>query len=219
MTDQTSPIELYYWPTPNGWKISIMLEELGIPYNVNYVNIGAGDQFEPEFLKIAPNNRMPAIIDPEGPDGKPDGSDVGSRIKYNRNSDVSILAHEMGHAVGQRTDTGRIINNLRRNPKLTAAIGAAAGLVPLGVAMANEGDDEYTTAALGALALHSPTIIDEALASKNALAMMNTAGIRASLGQRGLLAGALMSYMAAPIATASLGTAIGNQFDEEPAPM
>jgi GST-like protein len=71
MTDQTSPVELYYWPTPNGWKISIMLEELGIPYNVNYVNIGAGDQFEPEFLKIAPNNRMPAIIDPEGPDDKP----------------------------------------------------------------------------------------------------------------------------------------------------
>ncbi len=70
MTDQKQPIELYYWPTPNGWKISIMLEELGIPYDIKYVNIGAGDQFEPDFLKIAPNNRMPAIIDPEGPDGK-----------------------------------------------------------------------------------------------------------------------------------------------------
>jgi GST-like protein len=71
MTTQTKPIELYYWPTPNGWKISIMLEELGIPYEVKYVNIGKGEQFEPSFLKIAPNNRMPAIIDPEGPDGKP----------------------------------------------------------------------------------------------------------------------------------------------------
>lgn len=67
----TKPIELYYWPTPNGWKISIMLEELGIPYEVKYVNIGKGEQFEPDFLKIAPNNRMPAIIDPDGPDGKP----------------------------------------------------------------------------------------------------------------------------------------------------
>ena len=67
----TAPIELYYWPTPNGWKISIALEEMGLPYDLNLVNIGAGDQFEPEFLKIAPNNRMPAIIDPEGPDGKP----------------------------------------------------------------------------------------------------------------------------------------------------
>lgn len=71
VNQQNAPIELYYWPTPNGWKISIMLEELGVPYEIKYVNIGAGDQFEPEFLKIAPNNRMPAIIDPQGPDGKP----------------------------------------------------------------------------------------------------------------------------------------------------
>ena len=67
----TKPIELYYWPTPNGWKISIMLEELGVPYEVKYVNIGKGEQFEPDFLKIAPNNRMPAIIDPDGPGGEP----------------------------------------------------------------------------------------------------------------------------------------------------
>jgi len=71
MTTQTKPIELYYWPTPNGWKIKIMLEELGVTYVVKYVNIGKGEQFEPSFLKIAPNNRMPAIVDPEGPDGKP----------------------------------------------------------------------------------------------------------------------------------------------------
>ena len=71
MTQQTKPIELHYWPTPNGWKITIMLEELGVPYEVKYVNIGKGEQFEPSFLKIAPNNRMPAIVDPEGPDGKP----------------------------------------------------------------------------------------------------------------------------------------------------
>jgi GST-like protein len=68
---QTKPIEVYYWPTPNGWKITIFLEEAGIPYVIKYVNIGKGEQFEPSFLAIAPNNRMPAIIDPEGPDGKP----------------------------------------------------------------------------------------------------------------------------------------------------
>jgi GST-like protein len=56
-------IDLYYWPTRNGWKISILLEELGLPYDVKYVNIGRGDQFEPEFLEISPNNRMPAIVD------------------------------------------------------------------------------------------------------------------------------------------------------------
>ncbi len=72
MTDtRTKPIELYFWPTPNGWKASIMLEELGIPYEVKLVNIGKGEQFAPDFLAIAPNNRMPAIIDPEGPDGAP----------------------------------------------------------------------------------------------------------------------------------------------------
>lgn len=65
------PIELFYWPTPNGWKVTIALEEMGLPYNINLIDIGAGDQFKPEFLKIAPNNRMPAIIDPEGPDGDP----------------------------------------------------------------------------------------------------------------------------------------------------
>lgn len=64
-------IDLFYWPTPNGWKISIALEEMGLPYNLHLINIGAGDQFKPEFLKIAPNNRMPAIIDPDGPDGAP----------------------------------------------------------------------------------------------------------------------------------------------------
>ena len=71
MPAQTAPIELYYWPTPNGWKITILLEELGVPYEVKYVNIGKGEQFEPDFLKIAPNNRMPAIIDPEGPGDQP----------------------------------------------------------------------------------------------------------------------------------------------------
>ena len=68
---QNRPIELHYWPTPNGWKITIMLEELGAPYEVRYVNIGKGEQFTPEFLAIAPNNRIPAIVDPDGPDGAP----------------------------------------------------------------------------------------------------------------------------------------------------
>ena len=58
-------IDVYYWPTPNGWKISIMLEECGLPYRLVPVNIGTGEQFKPEFLKISPNNRMPAIVDDE----------------------------------------------------------------------------------------------------------------------------------------------------------
>src|SRR5215813_13974638 len=65
------PIELYYWPTPNGWKISIMLEECGLPYVVRPVDISKGEQFSPQFLAIAPNNRIPAILDPNGPGGRP----------------------------------------------------------------------------------------------------------------------------------------------------
>ncbi len=61
-------IDLYYWPTPNGHKITMFLEEVGLPYTIHPVNIGAGDQFKPDFLKIAPNNRMPAIVD-HAPDG------------------------------------------------------------------------------------------------------------------------------------------------------
>jgi GST-like protein len=62
-------IDLYYWPTPNGWKISIALEEMGLPYAVKPVNIGRGEQFEPAFLAISPNNRMPAIVDHDPPGG------------------------------------------------------------------------------------------------------------------------------------------------------
>ena len=64
-------IDLYYWPTPNGWKISIALEEMNLPHTTHFINIGAGDQFDPAFLKIAPDKRMPAITDPNGLDGAP----------------------------------------------------------------------------------------------------------------------------------------------------
>src|SRR5437868_13069299 len=64
-------IALYTWATPNGHKISIMLEELGVPYQAHPVDINKGEQFAPAFLKIAPNNRIPAIIDPDGPGGHP----------------------------------------------------------------------------------------------------------------------------------------------------
>ncbi len=64
-------IDLYTWSTPNGRKVSVMLEECGLPYRVHTVNIGTGEQFKPEFLAINPNNRIPAIVDPQGPEGKP----------------------------------------------------------------------------------------------------------------------------------------------------
>ncbi len=74
-------IDLYYWPTPNGHKITIFLEETGTPYTIIPVNIGAGDQFKPEFLEISPNNRMPAIVDHAPADSGP--ADIGIRVRSN----------------------------------------------------------------------------------------------------------------------------------------
>lgn len=71
MSHASKPIDLYFWPTPNGYKITIMFEETGLPYAVLPVNISKGEQFKPEFLAISPNNRMPAIVDPDGPGGAP----------------------------------------------------------------------------------------------------------------------------------------------------
>ncbi len=83
MTTQTKPIDLYYAATPNGRKITIMLEELGVPYKVHPVSIGRGDQFKPEFLAISPNNKIPAIVDPEGPEDAPISVfESGAILKY-----------------------------------------------------------------------------------------------------------------------------------------
>ena len=65
----TKPIDLYFWPTPNGWKIAIALEEMGLPYALKPVNIGKGEQFGAAFMAISPNNKIPAIVDHDGPDG------------------------------------------------------------------------------------------------------------------------------------------------------
>lgn len=83
VTQQTKPIDLYYFPTPNGHKVSILLEELGVPYVVHPIHIGKGDQFSPDFLAISPNNKIPAILDPEGPDGEPISVfESGAILKY-----------------------------------------------------------------------------------------------------------------------------------------
>ncbi len=71
MTEQHSPIQFYSFPTPNGQKIGIALEEFELPYDYHSVHIGRNEQFAPEFLAISPNNKIPAIVDPQGPDGEP----------------------------------------------------------------------------------------------------------------------------------------------------
>ncbi len=143
------------------------------------------------------------------PDGKP--VDV---FHYNPNASAEILAHEMGHAVTRKTDVGSKFHNARMNKKLGLAIAIASGTLPVGAAIMTPGDDDYDEAILGTMALVSPTIINEALPTKNAFAMMKDAGMPANMGQKARLAGALLSYIGAPLISGSVGTAIGNQFDE-----
>lgn len=83
MTEQTKPIAVYSFPTPNGKKITVMLEELGVPYTHHLVHIGKDEQFAHDFLKISPNNKIPAIVDPEGPGGEPISIfESGAILKY-----------------------------------------------------------------------------------------------------------------------------------------
>mgnify|MGYP001285846878 CR=1 FL=1 len=90
-------IDLYYAPTPNGHKITIALEELGLPYNLKRVNLGTGDQFAPEFLAISPNNRIPAIVDNDGFDGKPVSIfETGAILIYLAEKTGKLMPEEAG---------------------------------------------------------------------------------------------------------------------------
>ena len=88
-------IDLYFWPTPNGWKVSIALEEFGLPYRTHLVDISAGDQHTDAFLAISPNGKMPAIVDPDGPTARPSRS-----LKAGRSCNIS-RARPAGMAAGR----------------------------------------------------------------------------------------------------------------------
>ena len=101
-------IDFHYWPTPNGWKVSIMLEECGLPYRVVPVNIGKGDQFKPEFLAISPNNRMPAIVD--------------------HDATASVPVFELGAILLHLAEkTGRFMPTDRHRPEGDAGVAVLAG--------------------------------------------------------------------------------------------
>jgi GSH-dependent disulfide-bond oxidoreductase len=98
LLDEGQPmIDLHYWPTPNGWKISIMLEECGLPYTLKCVNIGRGEQFSTEFLAISPNNRMPAIVDHDPPGGGAPVSvfESGAILIYLAEKTGRFLGHDL----------------------------------------------------------------------------------------------------------------------------
>ena len=138
-------------------------------------------------------------------------------ISINPNADEIYLAHELGHVASKHTDVGSVVRSLRENPKLGQALLLASGGVPLVASALEAGDDDLDTSIALAAAMASPTLIDEALASKNALAIMNDAGMRATAGQRGRLAGGYLSYLAPVLLAGSVGNALGNVVDEHTA--
>lgn len=136
-------------------------------------------------------------------------------ININPNADRAYFAHELGHLASQQTDVGHLVASLRSNPKLKTALAASLFGLPAISAAMQDGDDDMDTSLAIAAATQLPTLIDESLATKNGLAIMNTAGLRASLGQRGKLAGGLLSYVAAPMLIGAAGNAAGNLVDQD----
>lgn len=143
------------------------------------------------------------------------GVDAGKDVvMYNPNADASMLAHELGHGVSAKTKVGKQIRNLRSNPKLAMAAQMAGLITPFGVAAAIPGDDDVAasmTMAYGALA---PTLIDEALATKNGLAIMKDAGRPATPKQRARMAAAYLSYATAPLFGGLILNKMGNVIDK-----
>ena len=147
------------------------------------------------------------------------GGQDASVININPNVDASYYAHELGHAVSQKNKIGKFVSDARHklnsNPKLGNALRyALGGGLAATAAGLQEGDDDLAGSIALAAAISSPTLVDEALASKNALAIMNDAGLRANMAQRGRLAGAYMSYLAPVLIAGSLGNAVGNAADD-----
>ena len=142
-----------------------------------------------------------------------------SIVNINPNVDASYYAHELGHAVSQKNKVGKFISDARHklnsNPKLGNALRyALGGGLAATAAGLQQGDDDLAGSIALAAAMSSPTLIDEALASKNALAIMNDAGLKANMAQRGRLAGAYMSYLAPVLIAGSVGNFAGNLVDD-----
>jgi len=138
-------------------------------------------------------------------------------ILTNPNADEIYLAHELGHTASTNTKVGDAIRRIRdytqANPAAARSMALAAGLTPIAAGAMTPGDDDLDEAILGSIALSSPVLLDEALASKNAIEIMKAAGRPPTMGQYGRLAGGYLSYLAAPIMTATLGNFVGNQLD------
>jgi len=187
-----------------------------------------------DYLKdITPDRQMPTIgtrkaTPPKSTTGLLDAifnghkySNVGTlknashpTVTYNPNSDRALFAHELGHVASQTTPQGKLAAQLRANPKLAGALKASSFLGPSAIAAATPGDDDLAASILAAYATDAPILVDEFEASRHALNILNKGGLPATHGQKGRLAGALLTYLTAPLVKGVTGNFAGNLVDQ-----
>lgn len=136
-------------------------------------------------------------------------------ININPHADRAYFAHELGHVAAQQTDVGHLISAARSNPKVGRALMLAAVLGSTGTAALTPGDEDLATSVGLAYASQLPTILDEIQGTRHGLGIMDTAGMRANLGQRGKLASNLLNYLGAPLLLGVTANAAGNLVDED----
>lgn len=138
-------------------------------------------------------------------------------ILTNPNADEMYFAHELGHSASTNTSVGDNVRRLRdfvqSNPQTARSLQVAGALLPFSAAAITPGDDDLDEAIIGSMALTSPALIDEALATKNAIDIMKKAGRPPTMGQYGRMAGGYLSYLAMPLTSAILANSLGNQLD------
>ena len=205
------------------------------PRSTHYAMPGLGRAAAQHLDDIKPGARMPNIdVITDIPEGKTfnerldkvmesgalkqAGSSTASNpdgpfININPTAGREIFAHELGHLISQQTDVGRLASNLRSNPKLAQALGASLMILPGAAAVFEGGDDDLDSSLAIAAASTLPQMIDEGLATKHGLAMLDKAGMRATLGQRGKLAAGLLSYLAPAMVVGAGGNMVGNLLD------
>lgn len=142
------------------------------------------------------------------------GEHAGGQVNINSNSSRDLLAHELGHHISDNTKIGNMVANLRHNPRTAMALGAGVFGLPFLQSALQEGDDDIASGIAIASLMASPTLIDEALATKNGLAILKDAGMPATMGQKGRLAGAYLGYAAGPIISGLAGGGLGNFADD-----
>ena len=205
--------------TPATRPASASLDSLYGGYEKRVNDIGSGRS--PMPIELAQNTPPEDfnIFDPRNSTDPYGSNSIASSgnpvIDINPNADEAYLAHELGHVASKHTDIGSVVRNLRDNPKLSKALLISMGAAPLAASALEAGDDDMDTSLALAAAASLPTLVDEGLATKNGLAIMNNAGTRATLGQRGKLAGGYLSYLLPAIAAGGLGNFVGNQLDQD----